>query len=97
MSKRYRGESRRLVISFDVGTTFSGVSYCLLDPGQEPKICNITRYPGQEHVSGSSKIPSVLYYDRQGLLRAAGAEALLGKNVERAEDEEWTKVEWYDS
>ncbi|KAI5116123.1 hypothetical protein M0805_004503 [Coniferiporia weirii] len=95
MSKEYKGPSRRLVITFDVGTTFSGVSYCLLDPGQEPKICNITRYPGQEHASGSSKIPSILYYDRQGLLRAAGAEALLDKNVEKAEDEEWTKVEWF--
>ncbi|KAI5115452.1 hypothetical protein M0805_008680 [Coniferiporia weirii] len=95
MSKEYKGASRRLVIAFDVGTTFSGVSYCLLDPGQEPKICNITRYPGQEHVSGSYKIPSILYYDRQGLLCAVGAEALLAENVEKAEDEEWTKVEWF--
>ncbi|KAI5115973.1 hypothetical protein M0805_001504 [Coniferiporia weirii] len=95
MSKEYKGASRRLVIAFDVGTTFSGVSYCLLDPDQEPKICNITRYPGQEHASGSSKIPSFLYYDRQGLLCAAGAEALLAENVEKAEDEEWTKVEWF--
>ncbi|KAH8110514.1 hypothetical protein DFH11DRAFT_1514361 [Phellopilus nigrolimitatus] len=95
MAKAYTGTSRRLVIAFDVGTTFSGVSYCLLDPGQDPKICNITRYPGQEHASGSSKIPTVLCYDLQGKLRAAGAEALLPENVEKVEDEEWIKVEWF--
>ncbi|THH05876.1 hypothetical protein EW145_g4483 [Phellinidium pouzarii] len=95
MSKAYTGVSRQLVIAFDIGTTYSGVSYCLLDPGQEPKICNITRYPGQEHVSGSSKIPTILCYDSQGSLRAAGAEALLPENIEKFEDEEWVKAEWF--
>lgn len=52
------------------------------------------RYPGQEHASGSSKIPSVLYYDGSGQVRAAGAEVDLPENVEKAEDEEWLKVEW---
>lgn len=52
------------------------------------------RYPGQEHVSGSSKIPTVLCYDSLGQMRAAGAEALLAESTEQVEDGEWTKVEW---
>lgn len=52
-------------------------------------------YPGQEHVTGNTKIPSILYYDRSGVVKAAGAEAE-GSQIEAlAEDEEWTKVELY--
>jgi len=42
--KRYNGNKRALVIALDVGTTFSGVSYALLDPGEIPKIYEVTRY-----------------------------------------------------
>ena len=51
------------------------------------------RYPGQEHVAGNSKIPSVLYYDKHGKVKAAGAEAETSKVVSQAEDEQWLKVE----
>jgi hypothetical protein len=40
-------------------------------------------------ISGGLKIPSVLYYDQQGKVRAVGAEALLEDIYERAEDEMW--------
>lgn len=43
-NSRYKGNTRRLVIAFDVGTTFSGISYCILDPDSTPKICSVTRY-----------------------------------------------------
>lgn len=128
----YKGTSRRVVIAFDIGTTFSGVSYCILDPGVVPKICSLTRcaychnerlpqsltryhlvfdgciyvftrhflllrccrYPGQEHVAGSPKIPTVMYYDSAGKMRSAGAETQLPETTETAEEEEWLKVEW---
>ncbi|KAH6908782.1 hypothetical protein BKA70DRAFT_1278787 [Coprinopsis sp. MPI-PUGE-AT-0042] len=67
----YGGDVRKLVLAFDVGTTFSGVSYCVLDPGTAPELKSVTRYPGQDHASGSSKIPSVLYYDAGGNMVAA--------------------------
>jgi len=51
-------------------------------------------YPAQERVGGDAKIPSIMYYDRNGSVRAVGAEALLESNVEIARDEEWVKVEW---
>ncbi|KAF5317127.1 hypothetical protein D9611_003509 [Ephemerocybe angulata] len=91
----FGGFSRKLVVAFDVGTTFSGISYSVLDPGHPPKIQGVTRFPAQEQVAGSSKIPTVLYYDAEGTVRAIGAEALSEGIYEQAEDEGWFKVEWF--
>ena len=41
---RYSGLSRKLVVALDIGTTFSGAAYVLLDPGEVPQIQSITRY-----------------------------------------------------
>ncbi|PPQ91259.1 hypothetical protein CVT25_006376 [Psilocybe cyanescens] len=96
MSSRqpYSGAQRKLVLAFDVGTTFSGISYSILDPGEVPEIRGVTRYPAQEHVGGDSKIPTIIYYDRQGNVRAVGAEAMQEGIEDSAEDEGWTKAEW---
>ena len=40
----FSGSLRRLVLAFDIGTTFSGISYAVLDPGEAPKIHTVTRY-----------------------------------------------------
>jgi hypothetical protein len=43
---------------------------------------------------GTAKLPSILYYDRSGQVRAVGAEAE-GDNIEvMAEEGGWHKVEW---
>ena len=42
--KPYTGQTRSLVLALDVGTTFSGVSYAILEPGEVPKIHGVTRY-----------------------------------------------------
>lgn len=39
----YQGSSRKLVLAFDVGTTFSGISYCILDPGEVPTIRGVSK------------------------------------------------------
>ena len=45
-------------------------------------------------MGGSSKIPTILYYDQQGNVRAAGDEAN-GEGIEQvAEEKEWSKAEW---
>jgi hypothetical protein len=93
--KPYGGTTRSLVVALDVGTTFSGVSYAILEPGEVPKIHGVTRFPGQEHVAGNSKIPSVMYYDRHGKLKAAGAEAENASIMSQAEDEGWSKAELF--
>jgi hypothetical protein len=83
------------VLAFDVGTTYSGVSYSILDPDEIPEIKGVTRFPAQEKVGGDSKIPSILYYNQQGQLCAAGAEALQEQVIEQADEEKWIKLEWW--
>ena len=39
----YSGPSRKLVVAFDIGTTFSGAAYAFLDPGQVPQIQPVTK------------------------------------------------------
>ncbi|KIK93923.1 hypothetical protein PAXRUDRAFT_785589 [Paxillus rubicundulus Ve08.2h10] len=92
----YEGRSRKLVLAFDVGTTYSGVSYSILDPGEVPKILGVSsRYPAQEHVGGDNKIPSILYYDQQGVVQAIGAETSQPHIIEQAEEGNWVKLEWW--
>ncbi|KAJ7158680.1 hypothetical protein C8R46DRAFT_1165038 [Mycena filopes] len=91
--KPYSGPVRSLVLAIDVGTTFSGVSYAILEPGEVPKIHGVTRFPGQEHVAGNSKIPSILWYDALGKMVAAGAEAETSTIISQAEDEAWIKAD----
>ena len=111
--KPYAGTHRKLVVGIDVGTTFSGVSYCILDPDVVPVIRGVNRwvgtsawkllfsvltscsFPAQERSGGDAKIPTVLYYDRNGTVRAAGAEVLHENNIDRAGDQQWVKAEWY--
>ncbi|KAF7290593.1 hypothetical protein MIND_01299400 [Mycena indigotica] len=89
----YAGESRKLIISIDVGTTFTAASFCLLQPGNVPKFEEILRWPKQ--ATPDAKVPSVLYYDRQGKARAFGAETEDEDTVIEAEENEWRKVEWW--
>ncbi|KAJ2928087.1 hypothetical protein H1R20_g9022, partial [Candolleomyces eurysporus] len=91
----YPGTRRKLVLAFDVGTTYSGISYSILDPGQVPEIKGVIRFPGHEQIRGESKIPTVLYYDKSGNVRAIGAEAMREGIAETALDEGWTKAEWF--
>ncbi|TFK63665.1 hypothetical protein BDN72DRAFT_902219 [Pluteus cervinus] len=97
MSSRgpYPGSSRRLVLAFDVGTTFSGVSYSILDPGNVPEIKGLTRFPYQDSTGGDFKVPSIIWYDTNGKVRAIGAGAVQDGIEQEAEDGEWTKVEWF--
>jgi len=39
----YTGLSRKLVVALDIGTTYSGAAYALLDPGKIPEIKSVTR------------------------------------------------------
>jgi nitrate reductase cytochrome c-type subunit len=52
------------------------------------------RFPAQERVGGASKIPTIIYYDREGKVRAVGAEATSEAVELTAEEEGWTKAEW---
>ncbi|KAJ7841610.1 hypothetical protein B0H14DRAFT_3457380 [Mycena olivaceomarginata] len=92
--KPYSGP-RGLVFGIDVGTTYSGISYSILEPGQVPQIHQITRFPGQQDVGGDSKIPTAIYYDLGGIIRAEGAETTLAACVEQAEEDSWEHAQWF--
>jgi len=58
-SAQSSGSSRKLVVGLDIGTTFSGAAYALLDPGEVPQIQSVTRhvlpllfYPGAMVTNG---------------------------------------------
>ncbi|KAF8989888.1 hypothetical protein BDQ17DRAFT_1547414 [Cyathus striatus] len=91
----YSGPYRKLILAFDIGTTYSGISYSVLDPGVVPEIRGVNRFPATDHVGGNSKIPTIMYYDKNGAVCAAGAEAVVEGIDEIAEDEGWVKVEWF--
>ncbi len=40
--EKYDGLQTELVVGFDIGTTFSGVSYAFLLPGEVPDIVSVT-------------------------------------------------------
>ncbi|KAI0750425.1 hypothetical protein C8Q74DRAFT_1374012 [Fomes fomentarius] len=91
----FNGSVRKLVIGIDVGTTYSGIAYTILDPGEVPKIHGVTRFPGQEAHAGDSKIPSILYYRPDGTVHSAGAEAAAPGMEFEAEDHDLVFVEWF--
>ncbi|KAJ7117906.1 hypothetical protein C8R43DRAFT_1091104 [Mycena crocata] len=82
----YAGTTRKLIISIDVGTTFSACSFCLLQPGNVPKF---------EEATPDAKVPSVLYYDADGNPKAYGAETEDEDTIIEAEENGWFKVEWW--
>ena len=45
-------------------------------------------------ISGASKIPTIIYYDQQGQVRAVGAEATKDGMLEAAEEGQWSRAEW---
>ncbi|KAF8552294.1 hypothetical protein OG21DRAFT_1511667 [Imleria badia] len=95
LNQPYTGSTTKLVVAFDIGTTYSGISYCILERGQVPEVVGVTRFPGQAAVGGDAKVPSLLYYDQTGNVRAAGAEVLAENMLEAALTEGWTRAEWW--
>ncbi|KIL60579.1 hypothetical protein M378DRAFT_83567 [Amanita muscaria Koide BX008] len=91
----YSGKERKLVIAIDVGTTFSGVSYALLDPGIVPQIQPVTQFIGQREPRGDSKVPSIVCYSQDGTVVAVGAETDPGTNDALAEMDNVIRVEWF--
>ncbi|KAG8922303.1 hypothetical protein FRC02_011956 [Tulasnella sp. 418] len=91
----YRGTELGLAISIDFGTTFSGTSWAFLDPNQIPQIWDVSSIEGQEYNGNSTKVPTVLFYDKEGNLQAAGGETLDPQIVMDAQIEEWIRVEWF--
>ncbi|EIN04434.1 hypothetical protein PUNSTDRAFT_108180 [Punctularia strigosozonata HHB-11173 SS5] len=91
--KPYDGLAKRLVISIDVGTTYSAASFCILQPGKVPKFEEVLRWARQ--VTPDGKVPSVVYYDSNGNPKAFGAETDNDDMLLEAEMQQWTRAEWW--
>ena len=68
------------------GKLFFSLEYCSPFTG--------LRFPAQALVNGDAKVPSLLYYDKNGNVKAVGAEVLTEHVIEAALTEEWTRAEW---
>ncbi|KAJ3549731.1 hypothetical protein NMY22_g777 [Coprinellus aureogranulatus] len=82
--REYSGSTRKLVLAFDLGTTFSGISY-----REVPEIKHVDRAPSQ-----GTKVPSIIYYDTEGNPCAIGAEILKEGIEVDAQDNGWFKAQW---
>ncbi|KAF9650933.1 hypothetical protein BDM02DRAFT_3127282 [Thelephora ganbajun] len=64
----YSSSSRRFVLAFDIGTTFSGAAYAFLDPGEIPQIDPVTKYLDNPNVGWKLMIgptkPSAILKDQ---------------------------------
>ncbi|PVF96862.1 hypothetical protein CPB86DRAFT_786494 [Serendipita vermifera] len=87
----HRGEEN-IVISFDIGTTHSAVSFSYLYPGEYPEVRSVIKWPGQPESSGDSKIPTIVAY-KNGIRYACGAEAKDYKDDEEYEIASWFKLQ----
>ena len=73
-------------------------SKCIWHPSQLHTDSQRSRfYPEQEDdpEDESPRFPSVLYYDKQGHVSTAGAEAELDEVIAQAQEEEWVKVQQF--
>ncbi|KAM6491361.1 hypothetical protein JOM56_013135 [Amanita muscaria] len=91
----YTGTEKLLVIGIDVGTTLSGVSYAVLEPGKVPRINPVERFSGQREERPDSKVPSVVCYDQDGHVLAAGPETDYELNPILSEIEGVRRAEWF--
>lgn len=88
----YKGPSA-LIIAIDLGTTFSGASFCILQAGVPPRINDVMSFPGQR--TASSKVASKILYDSSGKPRLFGAEASGSAASEQILDRSGAIVQWW--
>ncbi|PVF93792.1 hypothetical protein CPB86DRAFT_789734 [Serendipita vermifera] len=94
MTSIYRSDIKHegdenLVISMDIGTTQSAVSFVYMYKDEYPTVRLVTKWPGQESASGDAKIPTIIAY-QNGVAQAIGAEA-----VEYKDDSEYEMAYWF--
>ncbi|KAH7100087.1 hypothetical protein BKA62DRAFT_707558 [Auriculariales sp. MPI-PUGE-AT-0066] len=85
----YLGDEK-VVFGFDIGTTQTAVSFVHLQDSISPHVRLVTKWPGQEDVSGDCKLPTLVRYNDQGEPVSYGAEAL-----ENASGEDGPLAKWF--
>ncbi|KAF8707544.1 ATP binding, partial [Rhizoctonia solani] len=80
----WKGESK-IILGIDLGTTHSAVSFAYLYQGDRQVVRRVTKWPGQEAHKDHSKIPTLVYYDKDN-------EA---KKRDQAEEEGWSLAKYF--
>ncbi|KAH9475157.1 Endoplasmic reticulum chaperone BiP [Psilocybe cubensis] len=95
LSRKNRYHNAKLVLCIDIGTTFTAASYCLVPPTDKEtiKFQEINRWPKQNHPD--AKVPSIIYYDKEGKPRLRGAEIEDEESKMEAEISDWRRAEWW--
>ncbi|TEB26212.1 hypothetical protein FA13DRAFT_1737620, partial [Coprinellus micaceus] len=85
---------RKLVLAFDVGTTFSGVSYCILDPGSTPRDKGCHEVPRLlSRLGAASKIPTVqAIAEKRWVKGRSGSNYMSGLGKESSSSEITSKI-----
>ncbi|KAF9442465.1 hypothetical protein P691DRAFT_681457, partial [Macrolepiota fuliginosa MF-IS2] len=91
--KRYQGKDSKLLLSIDLGTTFSAASFCILAPRSLPTLEAVRCF----RISAESdfKVPTVLYYDYAGKAHIWGAQTTDEDYIAEAQRKGLIKVEWF--
>ncbi|KAJ7024687.1 hypothetical protein C8F04DRAFT_1239558 [Mycena alexandri] len=93
--KPYSGP-RTLVIGIDVDSGHRPITRLVLPLSAIVTVSlNNYSFPGQQDVGGDSKVPTSIFYSREGIIRSQGAETVLAEQKERAEDEGWELAGWF--
>ncbi|CAE6537666.1 unnamed protein product [Rhizoctonia solani] len=85
----------KIVIGIDIGATQSGVAFAFLQNGVSQAIHRVTKWPGQELHNQQSRIPTLVWYDKNTKAVAFGAEALSHTIEEEAEDNGWFLAKYF--
>ncbi|EPQ53309.1 hypothetical protein GLOTRDRAFT_95283 [Gloeophyllum trabeum ATCC 11539] len=89
----YKGHQSKLVVAVDIGTTFTAASFCILEPGVVPEFREVLRWKKQK--VPDAKVPSVIYYNKQGQVQAFAAETDEEEVIAEAELRDWEKSQWF--
>ncbi|KAG8717792.1 hypothetical protein FRC09_013664 [Ceratobasidium sp. 395] len=81
-------DPQKIIIGIDIGATHSAVSFAFLYPSGPQSLYRVANWPGQDSQKGECKIPTIIYYDRNGKAVSFGAEAARITAAE-AEEQDW--------
>ncbi|ELU37938.1 hypothetical protein AG1IA_08033 [Rhizoctonia solani AG-1 IA] len=90
----WKGESK-IILGIDLGTTHSAVSFAYLYQGDRQVVRRVTKWPGQEAHKDHSKIPTLVYYDKDNEPQCFGAEAVTLEKRDQAEEEGWSLAKYF--
>ncbi|KAG8865486.1 hypothetical protein FRC20_009778 [Serendipita sp. 405] len=88
VNKEYKRDEA-IILSFDIGTTHTAVSFSHAIPGEHPDVRPVMKWPGQPEASGETKIPTIIAY-QDGEAKYFGAEAR-----DLLEDDEYEIARWF--